>query len=408
VIDESAPTLLDTREAAARAAAARAAGKSRRARLGLILLAVVLGLVVFEVGMTSLPRGLTPGPLRTINTFYTRRAQWEALIAGDAYLGFKLRPDVEVQFPFEAGAISIRTTSHGLGKIGFRDVGTHAPYRAIAVGDSFTFCDEVRTESCWVRRLSDARGVSIATLGVSGYSTLAEARVLKRYGPTFNPELVMVGFFPNDLPDNVNFDEWVRSGTDDLPLWLQRSRGRHPLTTWLEEHSIVYRLGAAALRSRGRDLQRHRDGGLDLVLRFDDWWIQVFNGPERHPGWPMVRDGLLDMKNAAAEMGARLVVLIFPTKEEAYWDIARRYLPSAAAIDIDRLPRLLNGFLAEHGILGCDLTGELREQARNGRQLYHRVSGHFNDEGNRVAAVEIDRCLARHGVLHGGQREARP
>ena len=61
-------------------------------------------------------------------------------------------------------------------------------------------------------------------------------------GRRFGAPLVLVGIFPNDLADNVNFDEWARSGTDDLTVWLQRERGRHPAARWLEEHSTVYRL----------------------------------------------------------------------------------------------------------------------------------------------------------------------
>ena len=147
----------------------------------------------------------------------------------------------------------------------------------------------------------------------------------------------MVGVFPNDLANNVNFDEWARSGTDDLTLWLQRTRERHPAAHWLGEHSSVYRLLAAALRARGREIHRHREGDLDLVLRFDDWWMETVTAPDRHRGWPMMQDALLDMRQAAADMQAQLVILIFPTKEEAYWDIARRYLTAPEAVDVDRL-----------------------------------------------------------------------
>jgi hypothetical protein len=357
--------------------------------------------VAFEVVLAAFPHGLLPGPLRTIETFFARRAEWKALTAGDAYLGFKLRPDVDVRWPFEAGSIAIRTTSHGLGPIGFRDVGTQPPFGAIAIGDSFTFCDEVPAESCWVRLLANASGVSIATLGVSGYSNLAEARMLKRYGAGFAPRLVLVGVFPNDLADNVNFEKWTHSGTDDLSAWLQRARGSHPAVLWLEEHSRLYRLLAAALRSRERSIRWHREGNLDLVLRLDDWWLETVTAPERHPGWPMMQGALLDMRRAAADMHAQLVVLIFPTKEDTYWHIVRRSLPAAVAADGDRLPRLLTRFLAEHEIFGCDLAGELREHAQRGRQLYHRVSGHFNDEGNRVAASAIARCLAGQRLLDG-------
>jgi hypothetical protein len=402
MIGEPPPALLESPRGAGSAVAVGAVVKSRRGtKIVILVLAIGLAPVAFEALVAVLPGALMPAAFRTITTFYTRRAQWQRLTAGDAHLGFKLRPDVEVDFPFEGGAISIRTTSHGAGPIGFRDIGTHAPFGAIAVGDSFTFCDEVRAERCWVRRLADASGVSIATLGVSGYSTLAEARVLRRYGPAFAPRFIMVGVFPNDLADNVNFDEWARSGTDDLALWLKHMRGRQPVAQWLEEHSMVYRLVAATVRTRRRDVYRHRDGDLDLVLRFDDWWMEIFKDPERHPGWPLMRDALLDMRQAAADMQAGFVVLIFPTKEEVYWDIARRYLPASKDIDVDRLPRLLTTFLADHAITGCDLTGELREEARRGRQLYHRVSGHFNDEGNGVATAAIARCLADRGLLAG-------
>jgi SGNH hydrolase-like domain, acetyltransferase AlgX len=373
--------------------------RSRRARIGIVVLAAALTLVAFETVLAVVPRTLMPATLRTIQTFYTRRTEWRALTAGDPYLGFKLRPDVEVRFPFEGGAIPIRTTSHGQGAIGFRDIGTRAPFGAIVIGDSFVFCDEVTADGCWVRHLADATAVSMATLGVSGYSTLAEARVLRRYGPAFNAPLVLVGIFPNDLTDNVNFDRWARSGSDDLIVWLERERGLHGPGRWLEERSTAYRLLAAALQVRERAIHRHREGNLDLVLRFDDWWMRTVTAPDRHPGWPLMRDSLLDMRQAAAAMGAQLAVVIFPTKEEAYWDIARRYVPALQGVDANRLPRLLSRFLADHAISACDVTGELREQARHGHQLYHRVSGHFNEEGNRVAATAIGRCLASANLL---------
>ena len=215
-------TELEIRERRLAAAAPRA--RSRRAKIGLVLLAIVLAVVVFETGW---PRCRGPWcPRRSARSRPSTPVAPSGglLTAGDPYLGFKLRPDVEVRFSFEGGAIPIRTTSYGLGPIGFRDIGTRAPFGAIVVGDSFTFCDEVLAEKCWIRRLSEASGVSMATLGVSGYSTLAEARILKRYGPAFGAPLVLVGVFPNDLADNVNFDKWARGGTDDLAAWLERER----------------------------------------------------------------------------------------------------------------------------------------------------------------------------------------
>src|SRR5262249_19376168 len=126
LIDESALAVRAGAEAAARSRL-----RSRRVIIGMILFAMVLPLVAFEVILAAFPRERLPGALRTINTFYARRAEWNTLIAGDAYLGFKLRPDVEVRWPFEAGTVAVRTTSHGLGPLGFRDIGTRPPFHVI-------------------------------------------------------------------------------------------------------------------------------------------------------------------------------------------------------------------------------------------------------------------------------------
>ena len=373
--------------------------KRRRVTIGLLLLGIIASVLGFELILKALPAALRPPQLRTVDTFYSRRAQWQSMITGDPDLGFKLRADVDTRFPFESGAVPIKTVSHGLGSIGFRDIGTQAPYGAIVIGDSFAFCDEVVAEDCWIRRLSDSSGISMATLGVSGYSSLAEARVLKRYGPAFHAPLVVVAIFPNDFADNVNFDAWSREGGDDLRTWLEQKRSPHLASSWFVQHSNVYRLVDAAVNARARSIHRHREDGLNLVLRFDDWWMKIVKGAERHPGWPLMKQALLDMRDSTAAMGARLAVVIFPTKEEAYFDIVRRYVPSLEAADGDRVPRLVNAFLAEQGIFGCDVTGELREQGRRGHQLYYPISGHFNEAGNHLAAAAVERCLAAGGLL---------
>jgi hypothetical protein len=74
--------------------------------------------------------------------------------------GFTLRPGLDLGFPSEAGEIRVRTLDSGVDGIGYRDIGTKPPFDAIALGDSFTFCDDSPVESCWVRLLSERTGLS--------------------------------------------------------------------------------------------------------------------------------------------------------------------------------------------------------------------------------------------------------
>ena len=117
-------------------------------------------------------------------------------------------------------------------------------------------------------------GLSIADLGVNGYSNLAEARVLEKVGKTLKPKLVLVGFFPNDFKDNVHFRNWSRSGTDDYWTWMRRQR-RSDSSDWLAQNSFLYRLFDAARRYGPRSTAEYKEGNLNFVFRADDWWQGV-------------------------------------------------------------------------------------------------------------------------------------
>jgi hypothetical protein len=114
------------------------------------------------------------------------------------------------------------------------------------------------------------------------------------------------------------------------------------------------------------------------------------------------------MQATAAGLHAQLVVLLFPFKEAVYWDIVRRYDPSFASLDVDGPLAAVGRVAGREGIPVCDLTAAFRAEAGRGRQLYHSVSAHWNDEGNAVAARAIGSCLATQGLLEASRRASAP
>lgn len=363
------------------------------------LFGILVGVLLTELVLHYIPRSLLPRQFQLLDRVYSARSAWQEMMLGDAYLGYKLRPDLDIDFPSEGREIRMRTKSFGLGDIGFRDIGTEPPFAAVAVGDSFTLCDDVAVEHCWVRHLADASGVSIATLGVNGYSTIQAARVLDRYGRRFEPKLVLTGVFPNDFKDNVHFDGWTRSGSDNFWTWMGSRRGRSGLGNWLAEHSMVYRLLDGARRARGREIHNYRDEQFDYVFRLDRWWTQAVEELDRHPGLPLMEEALLEMERVSKEIGAHFVILLLPTKEQVHWDIVRRFTPDESGFDPDLPTNTIRAFAEEHGIPYCDLTQPLRAESAAGRQLYLRVSGHWNEAGNRFGAEVIADCLRRQGAM---------
>jgi hypothetical protein len=369
-------------------------------RIAKLLIGVVLGLVLSEVALRYLPRSLLPKEFGILDRVYDARGAWTGMMTGDPFLGYKLKPQLNLDFPSEGRSIGIRTTTHGLGDIGFRDIGTQPPFYAVAIGDSFTLCDDVPAEACWVKHVADATGLSFATLGVNGYSTLAEERVLDRYGRQLRPKLVLLGIFPNDFKDNVNFDEWTRSGTGNFWTWLGGKRGRGDFGRWLADHSIVYRMIDGAMRVRGRKIDKYQDAHLDFVFRVDKWWLDLVKDTENNPGWHLMQKAILDIKKTADEMGAELVVLLFPPKEQVYWEQARQFAPKGEQdLNVSNPLDTVQAFLQAHKIAYCEFAQALRAEAQKGRQLYHRISSHWNDEGNAVGAQVIERCLSERGLL---------
>jgi hypothetical protein len=374
---------------------------SGNARLAMAALGLgaFLGIALVETLPRLLP-GLMPAKLRAVQRIYDARSSWEGMMRGDRELGFMLQPDLELDFPSEGRSIHIRTKPLLDLDVAYRDLGIEPPWQAIALGDSFTFCDDTTAEACWVTRLGEKIGMTVGTLGVNGYSNLAEARLLEKVMPRLSPKLVLVGFFPNDFKDNLHFRNWTRTGTDDYWTWMRKQR-RSDLSDSLANYSILYRLIDAARRYGRRDTFEHRDGRLDFVFRADSWWKTVLENPGATPGYRLTEDAFRSMAATARAAGAELVVLLFPFKEQVYWDVAKRYTKGGddlATADIDAPMLAVRRFLEQQGIAACDLTDDLRRAAAEREQLYLRAGAHWTDVGNDAAADSIANCLAARGL----------
>jgi hypothetical protein len=369
-----------------------------KAKFSLLILGLFAGLALVEIVPRALA-SLLPSNVSGLERVYAGRAKWEEMMVADADLGYHPKPDLDLLYPSEGRSIVVRTTSHGLGDIGFRDIDTEPPFDAIALGDSFTFCDDVPVKECWVRLLGEQAGLSIASLGISGFSTMAEARVLRQYGKRLLPKIVLLGLFPNDFNDNLRFAEWIDSGHPDFWEWRKAREGRGPVRSWLASHSLSYRLLDAALRSGDDESFRYDRNGLSLILRTGRWVADEEQERDRQEGWRLMREALLDIERVAASIGAELVVVLIPSKEEVYWNVVRRDLPSVTLDDIDRPLGLVEEFCQQNQIPVCDLRPPFEREAELYRQLYLRVSGHWTDAGNVLAAETITECLRTHALL---------
>jgi hypothetical protein len=161
----------------------------------------------------------------------------------------------------------------------------------------------------------------------------------------------------------------------------------------------------AAYRYGDRRTVEHKEGNLELVLRDDDWWWGVVQRSEVTPTYDITQKALSEVDATAKSLDSHLVVLLFPFKEQVYWNIARKYVSHGGELteeDIDAPLRTIGEYLAAHSIDYCDLTGPLRDEARKGTQLYLKSGAHWTREGNRVTADAVARCLEQKGLVKSG------
>jgi lysophospholipase L1-like esterase len=124
----------------------------------------------------------------------------------DPVLGQRLTPGYDGWF----AGVPVRINA-----LGFRDSRDYSlakkpgTFRILVLGDSVTFGHGALSDTTYPylfeQRLKQWRpdiDWEVWNLGVPGYNTTQELKYLERVGPSYQPDLVIVGFYENDLADN--------------------------------------------------------------------------------------------------------------------------------------------------------------------------------------------------------------
>lgn len=384
-------TLMREREAARRAGGS---GRFRTFLLDATLVAATLG-----VGA-----GVAEGVLRMFPEFLPEtaavRVQWAEVGAQErAARGTMIRPDPELGFryaPDYRGTISrsdlsftFTTDEHG-----FRNPGPWPESsEVVLVGDSMAFGYGVEDDEAWASRVRrELGGTGLINLGLPGMAPQQYLRTLEAYGLGLRPEVVLFSLFPgNDLGDAANFQSWLDSGRPGSFLdWGYRAQGTG--ISGMLERSYLFWLVRDAARVLGTRLE-------STTLELDEGPLQLapslYAGDAAElrddaPAFSLVMSAVLEAQAKAREQGARLVVLLMPTKEHVY-------LPTIGEEPLQRIGRFEQA-LQQRGVETLDLTPALREAAQAGERVYFEIDGHPNRRGNELIASEVVRFL-RTGPL---------
>lgn len=270
----------------------------------------------------------------------------------------------------------------------------------VVVGDSFAFCF-TDADDCWVNRLAQQTERNLINLGVVSTGSVAHGRVLQDFGLPLRPPLVIWQWYGNDANEDYGLarlrGEAQTPPDDDTPLQRERS--------WLEENSAVYVLVQMLLGKDDRyaaslqflDREWAQDG--DLRLGFGRpylWGAFDLERPQNAEGWQLSQDAFLTAREQVEGYGGHLVIVLMPTKEQVYRELAEPLIGAERMVLLDDNYQAMLDFCAAEGLTCLDPLPMFAERAAAGEQLYYTTDIHLNPRGNAALADWLAAWLAEN------------
>jgi lysophospholipase L1-like esterase len=308
------------------------------------------------------------------------------LFVEDPVLPYRLRPESrlagrapegEFEFDYQHNSLGLRERELPFAK----PPGT---FRILGLGDSFTYGAGAKAENVYLARLErrlnarpgDHPGVEVVNAGVPRYFPEAERLFLQEFGFRYQPDLVLLGFVPNDVIDTYLGRDAIQVLPDGRLVSTQGARlvaQLGTLATAAYTHSHALRvLIARHLRTRA-DLRPVRP---EEVLQPDGFHEAAWREVERQ------YDLLLELVRAR---GARLVLVHLP--QIGPWD-ARHDYPA----------QRLAAWAEARGVAFVDTLPALRAR-QDSELLYWPKDRHPTDAGHAAIADAIFDALSNQALV---------
>jgi GDSL-like Lipase/Acylhydrolase family len=335
------------------------------------------------------------------------------LVRIDPELGWTLRPDVVGLGSDGPSQADVRTNA-----LGFRDV-EHAEKvagvaRVAVLGDSFVFGSGVRQDEALTYQLAALLGPTfeVINLGVPGYGTDQALLTLRRWGPLLAPDVVLAGFFWNDVMENASgeiygmqkprfvLENGDERGDKSRALTLLPPGESHGhsafarLDAFLEGRSHFWSLARRAFgRTRNGSEPEERPVMLDLSLRAAP--------PSRNAEFELTWALLHAVAREARALGAAPVVFTVPPRflvdDAVKEQVLRIYGLAPEALDPDGFFRVKEA-CARRNVPVVDLLPPFRIATAAGEALFLPAAGiHWSAAGHALAARSLEAAVRAAG-----------
>ncbi len=294
--------------------------------------------------------------------------------------------------------------------------------RVLVLGDSFTEAMQVPLDQAYFRRLEAAlnedgsgRRYEVLGAGVSGYGTAGATLYFETEGYRYEPDLVLLGFYPgNDIQNNSPTLEDRLPPVYDADGSLLRVEGstRAPASGWLPEWKTYRYLRKMILTQQpqvarflvGLGLMQDeairevptRDG---VPLAYGAYAVPP--DAEWDDAWRRTESLLERLRASAVAHKAQFALAIFSIRDQIYpeyWSEIVEHTPGMAerSWDLDAPGKRVEDWCRRSGAACLALAPAFRERrAADEEPLHFRQDGHWTAAGHALAAAELEDFIAR-------------
>lgn len=258
-------------------------------------------------------------------------------------------------------------------------------FRVLGIGDSFTQGVGVHYKNSYLVQLEkllndELEGnprVEIIKAGIAGFSPYAERLMLEHYGLRYSPDLITVGFVPNDIIDTHYGQIFVRNGY--LLTKEAHKLGGLAVNLYLHSH-------AARLLFKGYLKMVGPPATMDMAD------VYMPNG-YHEDDWQAVEAEYLKMIALAKSIGARILFLHIPhdnsVPSKGAWENTATYTG-------ERLRKFAN----KHGALFADALPIFKKTVKaKGVSLHIPNDGHCNEKGYRLIAETLNAKILKENLI---------
>jgi lysophospholipase L1-like esterase len=198
----------------------------------------------------------------------------------------------------------------------------HGRYRIVVLGDSVAIGMGVADDEPFAARVEQllrqrfpGKDLDVINLGVPGYDTRQEVGLLRRHVAQLQPDLVLVGFYSNDVPDVLE-GEVTPSGTPIAAGPPRAGQVLHMDPTnpsfadrYLRKSRIIFIAGRTFNRARGAG----ESGMARLTIEMN--MVQGNRSPQIDRAWSIIEMQLQALQALARSSGFDCAIVALPPRE---------------------------------------------------------------------------------------------